>query len=173
MQTAMALAIAQETSPRADRRLIGLFMALGVLMAAVIGAGGWFYYQRLDSEARLALQSSLGTIADLKAADIAHWMAERRGDAEVARFSIAVRSTITAANRSAGRSAAFDSIKVFRQAYGYAAVVLADARGQVQLIEPPDYPLPASFMADQVQIALHSRSVQVSDLRRASPRPTC
>ena len=50
-------------------------------MTAAIGAGGSLYYQRLDSKARLALQDSLGTIAELKAADVAHWMAERRGDA--------------------------------------------------------------------------------------------
>ncbi len=144
-------------------------MAVGVLVAALAIACGWLYYQRLHSEARLTIETSLGAIADLKATDLAHWMVERRGDAEVARSSMAARA-IAESDHPESSAAAYRPINVFREVYGYAAMVFANSQGRVGLIVPSDYPLPPSSVAEQIRLALRSRSVQVSDLRRMRPQ---
>ncbi len=147
---------------RFEKRLLGL----GLILTVLICAGGWFFYQYQSTQARKVARDSLSTIADLKAEEIANWLTERRGDAEVARTSVIARGVVSNPDNLGAREAARARAEIFRQVYGYAAVVFAGAQGRIQLEVPADYPLPEASLDKHIQAALHSQSVQISDLNR-------
>ncbi|HEY1661431.1 MAG TPA: PAS domain S-box protein [Verrucomicrobiae bacterium] len=148
--------------PRFEKRLLGL----GLLLIVLICAGGWFYFHYQSIQARDAARESLATIADLKADEISSWLKERRGDAEVARTSVIARGVVANPNSPEAHEAAERRAEIFRQVYGYAAVVFADAQGNVILKVPADYPLSTASLNKHIQTALHSQAVTVADLNR-------
>ncbi len=155
---------------RSSRRWAsGYSVLIAVGVAVVISAGGWFYYRHLYAEARRSVQDSLTAIADLKAEDIQNWMRERRGDAEVARDSVVIKRTVAQPDSDDVRQDAIERTQIFRQVYGYAAVIVADSTGKILLTDPREASAPEATVAEQIQLALHSKTVQVSDLGRGRP----
>ena len=110
-----------------------LFIIALLVMGAVI-ASGWFYYEKRSSRVRAEAQNALTTIARSKALDLENWMSERLGDAEVARLSFAVNTVSGQLNNPELHAVAVDRIDVFRRVYGYMAVIVTDAQGQVQVM---------------------------------------
>jgi PAS domain S-box-containing protein len=144
-------------------------LILGLLLAVVITAGGWLYYRHLATEARRTTQESLSAVADLKAQELSNWMNERLGDAEVARASVVVGGVAVNPNSAEVRRAAIIRVKIFCDIYKYAAVLIADSRGRVQMQYPDNYALSDASIAEHIKQALHSRKVVVSDLTRDRP----
>ncbi len=92
----IALIASRGASPPNDRRFGGhLIVLLAIILTVVLTAGGWLYYKHQYGEAHEAMQESLTSIAELKSEDMRNWIHERRGDAEVARFSGAVKDVLS------------------------------------------------------------------------------
>lgn len=136
------------------------------MLAIFIGAGGWLFYKHQSAKTLALARESLQTMADLKAVRISDWLKERRGDAEVTGVSLIAKQTVTSPGNAVFLSAAKTRAEDLRQVYDYAAVVFADAQGKVQLKVPADYPLSASFLAENLRAGGHSRKVTIGDLSR-------
>jgi len=146
-------------------------VAAGVLLLGlVVTIRGWIFYRHEAAEVRRSAYESLASIADLEAAGIAHWMKERRSDAQVLSTGQIVTGFLRDPNNADSRRRAVERLGVFRDAYGYVAVVVADAQGAVALKVPPDAPLAAGVVSDQIPAALSAKGVVVSDLHGAGPR---
>ena len=145
------------------------FQLLALVLAGLISLGGWLYYQRLHARATVGERDSLAIVADLKAEDIANWVKERRGDAEVTRSSMLSPGMLAGPTGEKARRDADKRIEIFRQVYGYAAILLVDARGNIILRDPANFAPPSAAFADEIRLALHSQKVTVSDLRPVHP----
>ena len=146
-----------------------LVIVMVLLLTTIVTTGGWCYYRHLAAEARLTTQESLSAIADLKAHELSNWMRERLGDAEVARMSVVVDNVVLKPKDPEAYRAAFTRVANFSQVYQYAAVVIANAGGQVLLKYPNNYQLSDRSVAEHARLALHSNKVIVSDLNRDRP----
>ncbi|HTB84190.1 MAG TPA: PAS domain S-box protein [Candidatus Sulfotelmatobacter sp.] len=140
--------------------------ALGLLLALAVGLGGWLYYRHEYAIASQAAQETLVSIADLKVKAIENWMNERLGDTEVMRDSMMARSVLLNPASPDARQLAAKRFDVWLKVYDYAAVMVADSNGVVQLGEPSNYPLPARDVTEHVQRALQPSSSVQADLRR-------
>jgi two-component system cell cycle sensor histidine kinase/response regulator CckA len=153
----------------AGRKSDRFFPFVLFIVAAFIIAGGVAYYRNQAADKRDVARESLVTVADLQVKVIANWMRERLGDAEVVRASMVIRGVVANPGNAQALQAAAGPVRVFRNVYGYAAVVVTDAQGRLLMKDPPDISLPALAVAEQTQAALHSSRVATSNLTR--PRP--
>jgi PAS domain S-box-containing protein len=157
------------TTSHAADRLGGRFLALGLLLVLVIATGGWMYFKHSQTEARRVAQETLLAVADLKVGQIAGWMKERRGDAEVARSSMAVKECLADPDKPAPHAAVLKAFEVFHRVYNYDATAVFDVHGAPLLVVPESGLRPFAGLADEVQMALQSREISYIDLHRDQP----
>ncbi len=142
------------------------YIASALLLAVAVSAGGWFYYQRQYDSALKTAEETLTSIADLKTTAVKKWMFERRGDTEVMRNSLIARSMLLNSSNQDARNLAADRFGVWRKVYGYSAVMVANAKGTVQLTDPADIPLLPAEVANHVRQALQNQQLVQADLHR-------
>ena len=112
-----------------------LILAFGLVAAGVLTGGFWFYH----TQGRLARQEAeedLQAIAQLKADQIAAWLAERRGDASVVMKNPYYVQTVArwkATPQGAMTSELVTQFRSLKENYPYHDVLLVDAGGQVLL----------------------------------------
>ena len=135
----------------------------------VLAAGGRLYYKHRYAEAHEAMQQSLTSIAELKSEDIRNWIHERRGDAEVARYSRAMQDALSRPANTVLPPQISQIVSIFRQVYNYSAIIVTDRAGKVQLTVPDDFTVSVSAIAEHVQLALNSRKVEISFLTQMRP----
>ena len=144
------------------------FPIFALLLAVIVSLGGWFYYQHEYVIALQTADDTLTSIADLKVKTIDNWMIERRGDTEVMRGSLMARSLLLNSGSADARQLAAARFDVWLKVYGYAAVIVTDSKGVVQMKEPADYPLPEDEITAHVQQALQGQQAVQVDLHRAA-----
>jgi PAS domain S-box-containing protein len=154
-------------STRPVRRGRGKFLAFFLLFAAVIGVGGWQYFNQKRAEARQTASNELAAIADLKAGQISNWLKERRGDAEIARKNPHVRRFLADSSIAAAREELLGWLAAFQQTYNYSAVALSDSRGVIRLAVPADALAQYPCIDEHVKAALTGRDILFVDLHRA------
>lgn len=104
-----------------------ILLASAILALTAAGIGLTFTQQRDKEVARLQ------AIADLKARQIADWLIERQGDAELIRvnpFFAASYRHWRDANDSASRGRLQAQLELFREHPGFSAMLLLDAQGE-------------------------------------------
>jgi hypothetical protein len=83
----------QETP--STRRFVWGMLSLVLLLAVTVGTTNWYYFKSQKVLTARAAQAVLANLADLKAAQIADWRRERRGDARyIVNNPFAVRSAL-------------------------------------------------------------------------------
>ncbi|MCE1203246.1 MAG: PAS domain S-box protein [Holophagaceae bacterium] len=153
-------------------RMTAAYLGLGL----VILVGGALLLGRLIRSTRAEVQAELSTIADLKARQIAEWMAERRGDAHVIAEGELIQAQLQRYLAGGAQAPAERDLRHWmselQQTFRYQQVTLFDAQGRVRLAAHPN-PLgqapaedPAEFKA-----VLRASGLLVSDLHRAPGHP--
>jgi hypothetical protein len=146
-------------------------LGLLAMLVALIGAGGWLHFSRQQAEARRLATETLGYIAALKSDQIAQWMQERRGDAEVRLDHSLARRFLRAPQDPALRVELQAWLNRVQRAYGYSTVALFDAAGTLRLYSA-DSQTPwqdASTIAhfgEHARDAAQARDVLFHDLHR-------
>jgi len=105
-------------------------LGLLALLVALIGAGGWLYFNSQQAEARRLAEEMLTHIETLKADQITQWMRERRADAAAALNLPLARRYLQAPHDPATRQEMQRWLSRSQRAYGYSAVALFDAAGR-------------------------------------------
>lgn len=157
---------AGETAPRLDRRGLHAGIVLLTLVFLLFGAVGvWQTWQHH----RTHKGDQLRSIAALKTAQIEHWLAERRRDAEVLRSSpifasaFAGRHDNETAAAQATRRARLES---FRTIMGHERILLCDADGNI-LFATEGAPHPAAApLREAVRRAIAAGQIVVGDISR-------
>lgn len=138
-----------------------------LILASLIGGLGYTVYAQQRQATRQAKIDELSTIANRKAAEIAHWLAERRSDgAFIARepfLSATVRHWLeTDAPQDKARLTAW--LTALQDTFGFTAAFLLDPSGQVRLSSGADQIYPQQQAL--VQQAMASGRIVIGDLRR-------
>jgi hypothetical protein len=121
------------------------FLVVSLLFMVVISCGGWYMFKDQQASARKNAQETLTTIADLKVDQIANWMKERRGDAEIALNNHTAQQFLTGPADTALREELLQWMITLQRIYSYKAVALIDSRGVARLT------VPASILPDKVE----------------------
>jgi signal transduction histidine kinase len=145
------------------------FPALAVLFAAAIGGGGWLFFRKERTHSRATAQSELSAIANMKADQIARWIAERRSDAELAREKAESMQFLSTPAGASVREPLLRWIGVLRRTSDYAVVALYDATGTLRLAVPSGDTARYPCLPEHVQAALRARDIVFADLHRAGP----
>lgn len=149
--------------PRAPL-LAFLLLALGIV------AGGGSIFRQETARARKATEEHLSSIADLKAAQIASWRAERIADAEVISRnplnSRRIRQFLESASPGDRGEDLRDWMESWRKTHEYYDVVMLDRNGTVRLSVGPSPPFIGAFASPNVGKVLRSGSAILSDLHR-------
>ncbi len=153
---------------QSGRRPVWGFLAIALLLTALIGIMGGFYFKQQQAEARRAAQEELQAIGNFKIRQISDWMNERRGDAETAGNykQLSGRFLSDPGNLNLRRDL-IQLMNAYRSASGYSAVVLFDSRGIARLATPTNADQQVFFSAEYVQATLRSQKVIITDLHRA------
>lgn len=104
-----------------------LFLLL--VIAALIVLLGYFYHAKQEEDVLRTAFGELGAVADLKVGQIAHWLKERCGDADVLRqrsfFIRRVRRYLTTATGSPRlKEEIYKELEVIRRTYAYEDIVI-------------------------------------------------
>ena len=115
--------------PRLGTQLIAGFAAL----AAIILSSGWLYYRNERQSAHEQARRHLAALADSKSAQIAHWLAERHGDAKLAKSNTQLMPVLRQVTRGAAAGPGIASAQAwldgFIAAYQYEAATVFDTTG--------------------------------------------
>ena len=141
-----------------------MFVFLVFLFLLAIGITEWFYFKNQKNFVRKEAQGMHGIIADLNAAQIESWMDERRGDAEMAFNKPIAQKFLAEPDNVATREELLAWMSLLTRVYDYSAIVLVDARGNVRLSMPENFPSLDADCASGFQNALHARDVVFNDL---------
>ncbi|MBI5487006.1 MAG: PAS domain S-box protein [Deltaproteobacteria bacterium] len=149
-----------------DRPRALALLAILVLVVGAASVGGYFIYRAEIRDARRTAQDHLDAVADLKTGQIADWLAERFGDADVAARDPFAAPRLSALVAGGGtpqdeRDAA-EWLAVRQQRYDYDAVYLCDQQGRARLRRPADAADP-----DQVASSIISEAVRAGAPRMA------
>jgi PAS domain S-box-containing protein len=140
---------------------------------AVIITGGRIYYSYQRTIIRQKAYAQLGTLADLRAGQIANWYRERLGDANLVLGSGGVFEEVgdsLAENPPKPANPPLQSwISGLRQYYDYGSVVLFDRLGRPRCAAPPETAPCSSQEQADIQQALGTNGLTVKDLHRDSP----
>src|SRR4030042_5496527 len=108
------------------------FLVISIVLTMGIGASGYFYYKSQEKQLRDATNDQLNGVADLKVKQLVAWRNERIGDATVILKNHIVLSFVyqyldnTADPFFKEKLSAW--MNLFREAYPYKTVILADAQ---------------------------------------------
>jgi PAS domain S-box-containing protein len=122
------------------RRSARMLLAAFIVLACLIAATGYWVWSQQASTMKSTAERSINAVAHLKADEIAGWLDERHGDAAL----------ISKSSWMAGEAAALDSgsasapettrvaarLRQYREAYGYATVMLLAPDGRTLASSP-------------------------------------
>ncbi len=145
-----------------------LFIFIFLFLFIVIS--GFFYYQKQKKEIFHEQITQLKAIADLKAADIQHWLGERMGNARL----IAENRILTAEllaflrDRSAGprRESILSWMESLRKNYHYQKVMLLDSSGEWALSRAGPHPTVDHSTLELLERVRRRKEAMNSDLHR-------
>jgi PAS domain S-box-containing protein len=144
--------------------LVFLLLALGIVVA------GGMIYRHETRRARKATEEHLSSIADLKAAQIAHWRRERIADAEsISRNplnSLRIRPFLESPSPDDRGDDLRDWMESWRKTSGYHDVVLLDRNGRVRLSVGSSPPFIGAYASPNVAEVLRSGRPTLSDIHR-------
>ena len=150
---------------------IGLLVVTAAL-AIVITVLGFLYFKAKRIELERDIVMDLGTIADLKAGQIANWRNERLGDARVMMqtrlFAGSAAAFFADPDSTAKREVISDWFTALKRNYDYKAVALFDARGRIRLAAPPAAELMDLQLRALLDAVPQAGDVLVNDLHRGS-----
>lgn len=146
-------------------------LGLLALLVVLICAGGWLHFNSQQAEVRRLAAATLTHIAALKSDQIAQWMRERRGDAEIRLDQSLARRFLQAPHEPALRQELQQWMNRVQEAYGYSAAGLFDAAGTLQVYAAGsvahwrDAPTVSHF-GEHARDAVRTRDVSFFDLHR-------
>jgi len=139
-------------------------------LSLMIGSLAWYFIGR--SEAIHEAQQQLRQVADLKAADIAHWYKERKAAAEVILRSPMITAQVGRLLAHPPQSRAEPGVvgwlQTLQEEYGLKRVALYDADGRLREIFPPGNETPYLDPRNHVRMALLATNVVLNDLHRGA-----
>ena len=147
--------------PRSAWPLIAGFVALAVV---VVGAAYWAWAQQARSM-RSQAERSVEAVGKLKATQVASWMEERNGDAEIIHGDRLLSTAV--ADLLAGRSGPESAAKVrsyladYQRIYDYAGVTLVAPDGRT-VLQAPVAPRHALDSSERALVAEAERTGQVT-----------
>ncbi|MEJ2422565.1 MAG: hypothetical protein P8018_12845 [Acidobacteriota bacterium] len=162
--------------PNYRRLPAGLLAILAVLAAAVL-ATGYGYYRHAARQLRLDAESSLHSIADLKANQLARWRMERLGDGLVLQdspfFSTAAMDLEKNPRNSAVQNALRIRLLETQRAYGYQGCLLLNVKLKVLVSTGHPSSLKNSFLEKLALQTLATGKTHLTDLYLSGspPRP--
>ena len=145
-------------------------LPLGLALAFIIGSQAWFLLGRsgVIAEAHQRLQA----IADLKAAQIAHWYKERKAAAEVILQSPMITSRVgqvlAGPAHSPEEADVVRWLRALQVEYELKRVALYDPAGRLHMIFPPGDEAPYLRAGGHVQVTLAATNVVLNDLHRGA-----
>ena len=149
--------------PRLPRWLI----AVVVVLALAVAAGGYWFYRDLNQSARSTAERQLESIAQLKVSQIVQWRAERLGDAEAISGSSFVSEVISRwleTGQAADKQQIVTWLRSVRDQYHYTAAVLVDPVGAPLLTSEGDDGALTPTGVSGVEAALASGMPLLTDL---------
>ena len=112
-----------------------LAIALGAALAALVAGGVWYYRSQAQSVRQKAVET-LASIGELKAQEIIAWRRERLADAAILMDRQGLENRILSYLAEPFPQHAqplLERFEAYRKHYGYADVLLVDARGEIRL----------------------------------------
>jgi len=155
------------------RRVALALYALGTLLALLILGSGHLLLKGHSREDRQRAQGELGTIADLKAAQISEWYQERMVETDRLAHSLLDQHQLRR-YLQAPDPVLEGRVKLWLelQQASYSKVVLIDASGRTLLTVPPEPgPPPGVFDPSKRELALATGERVVSDLHQDPGSP--
>jgi len=179
--TSQCLAAGRDTWPLAAFRSDSSRSRLGFsprMTAACLGlglvvlVGGALLLGHQIRSTRAEVQAELSTIADLKARQIAEWMAERRGDAHVIAEGELIQTQLRRYLAGGAQGPSERDLRSWmtelQQTFSYQQVTLFDAQGRVRLSAHPNQQVQAAAEDPaELKAVLRAPGLVVSDLHRA------
>jgi PAS domain S-box-containing protein len=148
-----------------------LFLVLGTLILA----GGSFYLRAQIQHTRARVEEDLSVIATAKVRQISAWMGERRSDAEQIARSALIQTQLRRFLAGSPSAPPEGDLRAWMEEVlkgSYRRVVLFDARGRARIVVPPEEVPDANDLDEfEIQRALGSQEVMISDLHRHPGRP--
>src|SRR5947207_4803341 len=140
-------------------------IVVGFLLVTVV-AGDLFVrrQQRLFRGDALAFSAA---VCDFRASQISRWLAERRGDAQVASRDPVIGRAVLHPDDPVARQAGVRRLQLIADSYGYKAMIAVDRRGDARISVGADTILDADTPA-LVATAQKTGRVLFSTFRRAS-----
>jgi PAS domain S-box-containing protein len=157
------------------RSILGL-LALGAILAVMAWVGGHALAERQRESIRASVTPYLQAVVDFRASELSRWLAERKGDAEVARRDpiIAAAAKIPAAERlsSPAFATARRRLEVIARSYGYESVTILDRASTPVLAWGQEVRLDNAHLGRALAAALTTGDVQFAPLTwLAGPAP--
>ncbi|MDO8969214.1 MAG: PAS domain S-box protein, partial [Saprospiraceae bacterium] len=143
-------------------------LAVFLLLAAGISAGGFVFYKQQRARSVAHIQDDLNTIAQLKSEEITAWRRERYGDAYVLSKSeilvTIIQQWLARPSDEKIRRQIHSRLEAFKVFDNYEAVYLIDANGQVKISVTGEriHQLGAPTLAS-IALAAKSKSIIFSD----------
>lgn len=164
------MSIMKEAPPPQNVRFPRWLMVTLALLLLLLLAGGAWFYRTEEQHQRQHAEAELQAIADVKAAQIAAWRAERLADAAVLAQSPQLSEGMArwlADPRAEDTRTILASFRAVQEHYGYDDVLLVDTTGEVRLsLNGQVGPLHPD-MVQVVAEALRDRQPVLSDLHAA------
>jgi PAS domain S-box-containing protein len=153
----------------------GLITLVLAMVTAALGAGAFLALRQREG-IRNGFTPFLQAVATFRAGELARWLAERHGDAEVASRDsmIAMAANVPASARvnSPAFVAAARRLGVITRSYGYRAVTVLDRSGAQVMTQGPPIDIDHRDLRDALTAASQSGQVQMSRLSwSADPAP--
>jgi len=146
-----------------------------LFLTAAIAVSGYFYYQKQKKDVFHEQIAQLQAIAELKAANIQHWLGERMGDARLIAENRILTTELLAflRDRSAGprRESILGWMESLRNNYHYQNVLLLDGSGEMVLALAGLYPVIGSEGLELMEAVRHRKEAVFSDLHRSEKIP--
>ena len=148
-----------------------IWVAIFALLAIVLLAGGYGYYQREAERIRQEKYHDIAAIAGLKADQIWQWRRERLANARRASespfFQRALEAWRAAPENPDLRADWRKRLRLEQEAHGYADVLLLDPEGRI-LLTASDDPEPVDALTQQaIAAALAGREPVLADFHRS------
>jgi PAS domain S-box-containing protein len=153
-----------------DRRSVGLFVLIFLLLVSGIGAAGYVSYESYERQFRAQVEKQLSAIAELKGRGLEEWRAERLADAQVIRenpaFAALVEETVANPPDAQAEGQLQLWINSLRSAYGYDRASVLDPGGAERLSSPKEPEQVAAHLVQDAAAVLQSGQVTFLDLHR-------
>lgn len=146
-------------------------LAFVAMAVAVIAAVGVWSYRSQEAQARESVESTLLSVAKMKARDITLWRSERLGDAfDLTQNSFLVGALLRwqAAPEASSRDELLAYFQSTRNHHGYAGYMVVDPQGKALLLENGHTEIASPEERAAIDAAVRTREPVLSDLFRSS-----